>query len=250
MVTATANERSHDGNAYVYDVTVSDANGVLVERWQGLRLRAVREDDGARPWSPTLIGPYLERRASRMLKSQLRCVLRKDGAAMSGTASERPQRTELAARSLLGRAATVRHRPDGKPELDSGAAMSASHAGGMTLVVISTESDTIGCDIETVTEYPTTEWARLLGADQFELAQLLARERREPLAVAATRVWSAIECLRKRGQVLAEPITAEPPELDDWVLLRSGTDAVVTFATRLENIADPVVFAILAGEGR
>jgi enediyne polyketide synthase len=35
-----AQERSHEGNTYIYDVDVTDAAGRIQEHWQGLRLRA------------------------------------------------------------------------------------------------------------------------------------------------------------------------------------------------------------------
>ncbi len=48
-------------------------------------------------------------------------------------------------------------------------------------------------------ERSADEWQALLGTEHFALAGLVARERGEDLAVAATRVWGAIECLRKVG---------------------------------------------------
>ena len=44
-----AQERSRDGDTYIYDLDVRDEQGVLVERWEGLRLRAVRKLDGTGP---------------------------------------------------------------------------------------------------------------------------------------------------------------------------------------------------------
>ena len=61
-VTLYAVERSRDGDAYLYDVDVRDPAGALVERWEGLQLHAVRKRDGSGPWTPALLGPYLERR--------------------------------------------------------------------------------------------------------------------------------------------------------------------------------------------
>ncbi|NUP81451.1 MAG: SDR family NAD(P)-dependent oxidoreductase, partial [Nonomuraea sp.] len=54
-------ERSRDGDAYVYDIAVRTKDGEVVERWEGLRLQAVRKTGGAGPWAPPLLGPYLER---------------------------------------------------------------------------------------------------------------------------------------------------------------------------------------------
>ncbi|MET8067826.1 SDR family NAD(P)-dependent oxidoreductase, partial [Micromonospora sp. NPDC005313] len=56
-----ATERSRDGDTYVYDIALRDADGSVIERWTGLHLRAVRKRDGRGPWAPALLGPYLER---------------------------------------------------------------------------------------------------------------------------------------------------------------------------------------------
>src|SRR5205814_1056433 len=58
-VVLDARERSQDGDSYVYDLDVRDPDGVLVERWEGLTLRAVRKRNGAGPWVPSMLGPDL-----------------------------------------------------------------------------------------------------------------------------------------------------------------------------------------------
>nr|BFE84792.1 hypothetical protein GCM10020093_073930 [Planobispora longispora] len=57
----TATERERVGDSYVYDIAVRTASGEVVERWEGLRLQAVRKKDGRGPWVVPLLGPYLER---------------------------------------------------------------------------------------------------------------------------------------------------------------------------------------------
>ncbi|MFI9005777.1 SDR family NAD(P)-dependent oxidoreductase [Actinosynnema sp. NPDC053489] len=65
-VLVTAEERSHDGDDYVYDVWLSDQGGARVARWEGLRLRAfgARSRAGALP--APLVGPLLSRRLSEL----------------------------------------------------------------------------------------------------------------------------------------------------------------------------------------
>ncbi|WP_196812246.1 type I polyketide synthase [Nocardia sp. CNY236] len=55
-----ARETRHDGTLHVYDIDVFDERGVLVERWRGLHLRAVRQQVPDL-WSPALLGPHFER---------------------------------------------------------------------------------------------------------------------------------------------------------------------------------------------
>src|SRR5262249_61007160 len=66
-----------------------------------------------------------------------------------------------------------------------------------TISVMSPAS--VGCDCELVTARPPEVWRDLLGASGFALAELVAREGAEPLEAAATRVWCAIEAVKKAG---------------------------------------------------
>ena len=250
-LTLDARERSRDGDVYIYDLDVADVDGRIVESWRGLELRAVRKLDGSGPWLPLLLGPYLERRTPPTLGAQLRCVVRPDDRAGESRAARR-RATAEALGWALGREVEVVHRPDGRPEV-AGASVSVSHGAGVTLAV--TGAGPVGCDVERVVERSEREWSDLLGAEGLALARQLAAHG-EPLATAATRVWGAIECLRKTGRVLVEPLTADALSLDlgpgaeRWVSLRSGGARIAGFATRLRDLAEPVVFTLLAEEER
>ncbi|MEG8181974.1 SDR family NAD(P)-dependent oxidoreductase [Nocardia terpenica] len=244
-VTTHAVERFRDGDTYVYDVDVRDPSGRTVERWQGLRLQAVRKQDGGGPWLPVLLGPYLERRTGDVLPTALRCVVWPDRKGRGNGAGTRRERTALAADFALGGRSGLRYRPDGKPELDGAAMISASHGAGMTFLVVSARGGAVGCDVEVAARRSAAEWEKLLGPDQFALARLVAREHDEDLTVAATRVWGAVECLRKNGRARIEPVTADGPAPGRWVLLRSGTTRIATFPTTVHDLAEPVVFTLL-----
>ncbi|MEV0846495.1 SDR family NAD(P)-dependent oxidoreductase [Streptomyces sp. NPDC049954] len=244
QVTLHAAERSRTGDSYVYDLDVRDRSGRLVERWEGLRLQAVRKQDGTGPWQPTLLGPYLERRAERLLPAPVRVVVRPDEAPAQGVAARRAA-TAQAAGWALGRATEVTHGPDGRPEIPGGPHVSASHGAGVTLVV--TGEVPVACDVQTAEPRSAEEWQGLLGAEGFALARLIAAEQEEELSLAATRVWSAVECLRKNGRALAGlTVDSTPPGEARWVSLRSGTARIATFPTALRTVAEPVVFALMA----
>ncbi|KXK59083.1 erythronolide synthase [Micromonospora rosaria] len=245
-VTIHAVERLRQGDTYHYDVDVCDAEGALVERWVGLRLHAVRKQDGTGPWLPALVGPYLERRVGAFLPGELRCVVRPDDPDTTGVAGRRRQ-TARALSWALGAETTVRYRPDGAPEVDGGVAVSASHAAGVTFAVTGTGS--VACDVELATTRTEAEWAGLIGPDGLALAGLVAREQDEELSVAATRIWGAVECLRKVGHGRIE-LAAEPNGPAGWVALRSGPTRIATFVTALDGAGDPVVFTMLAEGGR
>ncbi|HEU4455752.1 MAG TPA: SDR family NAD(P)-dependent oxidoreductase, partial [Longimicrobium sp.] len=187
-----AREVEDDGQELVYDVEVCAPDGAVRERWTGLRLRRVARLEPAEGWAPALLGPYLERRVAELVPGAAVSVAVERGGGDRQAASDRAN----------GRAAgvrvPVRRRPDGRPELlDLPLAVSAAHCGELTLGVAGLGP--LGCDLERVTPRPASLWRDLLGADGFRLAEEIARQAGEELDAAATRVWSARECLRKAG---------------------------------------------------
>lgn len=242
-VTIHAAERLREGDTYYYDVDVCDADGNVVERWVGLRLHAVRKLDGTGPWLPALVGPYLERRVGAYLPARVRTVVWPDDPGATGRERLREQ-TRGALGWALGADTEVRYRPDGKPEVPGGLPVSASHAAGVTFAVAA-DAAAVGCDVEVAAARTATEWEGLIGADGFALAGLLAREQGEDVSVAATRVWGAVESLRKNGHTRTE-LVAEPNAPQGWAVLRSGRARIATFSTRLHGVGDPVVFTVLA----
>lgn len=252
MVILTARERHREGDSYTYDLDVRDPSGTLVERWEGLRLRAVRKQDGSGPWVPALLGPFLERQLAELYPRSPRVVVEPDGPQRARGRDGQRKQTAIAVSRILGQPAVVRYRRDGKPEVDADVSVSVSHNAGLTLAVAMPGQ--VGCDAEVVASRTADEWRLLLGAEEFALAELVARERGEDLAVSATRVWGAMECLRKVGRALPGPVTLEESPPGGWVLLRagavsssraSGTTSIATFVTHVRDEAAPVVFAIL-----
>ncbi|HEY2063527.1 MAG TPA: type I polyketide synthase [Amycolatopsis sp.] len=241
-----ARERAQDGDSYVYDLDVRNPDGILVERWEGLKLRAVRERDGAGPWVPSMLGSHLERACERMLGGTRSVVVEPDpvGHPAEGTAGRRAQ-TALAASRTVDRPLRIRYRPDGKPEAD-GLAVTASHTAGLTLAV--TGAGQLACDMESVAERSGEDWAGLLGEELLAVGRLLAAETGEPAAAANTRVWCALECVRKTGG-LTQALTVRRVEPGGWALLASGEALIATWRTTVNDRRDPVVFAVLQAEG-
>ncbi|WP_158851247.1 type I polyketide synthase [Saccharothrix deserti] len=244
-VVLDARERSQDGDSYTYDLDVRDPAGRLVERWEGLVLRAVRKRDGAGPWTPTVLGSYLERSLERVLGGGRAVVVEPDP---TDRISDRRTQTALALSRALYRPAEVRYRPDGKPEVD-GALMSASHGAELTLVVAdeSGPGGKLGCDVEYAVPRAEEDWAGLLGADLLAVRDLLSSEAGETAAVAGTRVWGALECLRKTGST-SQALTVDRVHPDGWAVLSTGDAKVATWVTTVNDRTAPVVFAVLVGE--
>lgn len=239
-VVLDARERSQDGDSYVYDVDVLEPSGRLVERWEGLKLRAVRQKDSSGPWVSAMLSGYLERALERVLGGDRAVVVEPDP--RTGEPADRRTQTRLAASRALGRRVAVRYRPDGKPEVD-GASISASHGAGVSLVV--TGSGPLGCDVETVARRDEEDWAGLLGRDLLRVRDLVVAESGEDAHAAGTRLWSALECLRKTGTTTRD-LTVDRISPDGWVVLSTGDVRIATWVTTLNDLPEPVVFAVLS----
>ncbi|WP_447007453.1 SDR family NAD(P)-dependent oxidoreductase [Saccharothrix isguenensis] len=241
-VVLDARERSQDGDSYTYDLDVRDPDGRLVERWEGLVLRAVRKRDGAGPWTPTMLGSYLERSLERVLGGSRAVVVEPDP---TDAAPGRRAQTALALGRVLDRPVEVRYRPDGKPEVD-GVEVSASHGAGVTFAAAAS-GGTLGVDVEPAVMRTEEDWTGLLGGDLLAVRDLLAAEVGETAAIAGTRVWSALECLRKTGST-TQALTVDRVHPDGWAVLSTGDAKVATWVTTVSDRPEPVVFAVLVGK--
>ncbi|MGW3304033.1 SDR family NAD(P)-dependent oxidoreductase [Streptomyces rubiginosohelvolus] len=243
----SAVERSRDGDTYVYDIAVRDENGTVVERWDGLTLHAVRKTDGSGPWVAPLLGPYLERSLEDVVGSSVAVAVEPHGDGAADSVAQRRGFTAHAAQRALGAPASVRHRPDGRPELDAGRRLSMSAAHGLGVTVSAVSDSEVACDIEAVSMRSADEWRGLLG-DHAAVAELVAKETGEAPDTAATRVWSAVECLQKAGVMAGAPLTVLPRRKDAWVVFAVGELRIATFVTALRDALEPAVFAFLTRE--
>jgi enediyne biosynthesis thioesterase len=118
------------------------------------------------------------------------------------------------------------HRADGRPEADQ--PVSAAHSG--RLVLAATAPCPVGCDLEAVQARDPSVWNDLLGERLGGLARTLAAKQRGGFEEAATRVWAALEALKKAGASLAQtPLILEQVS-GDWTILASGGFRVATWA--------------------
>ncbi|MDL4820297.1 type I polyketide synthase [Actinomadura opuntiae] len=243
-----ATERAQDGDTYTYDIAVRDGDGTVVERWEGLRLRAVRRSDGTGPWVGPLLSGHLERTLADVAGISVAVGVEPEPHTEAGTGVEaRRARSALAVSRALGRPAVLRYRPDGRPELDGASgdatAVSVSHGPGLTFAVAG--PGPLGCDAELAAPRPDAEWDGLLGPHR-PLLDLVTAEQDANSGTAGTRIWAARECLQKAGLPAGAPLTLLPPARPGWVVLASGDLRVATFATTLRDVPEPVVFAVLS----
>ncbi|HAX86923.1 MAG TPA: hypothetical protein DCY91_11855, partial [Cyanobacteria bacterium UBA11370] len=136
---------------------------------------------------------------------------------------------------------SITRRPDGKPELLNGKAVSVAHMGDLTLVVSGSE----GCDVEAVEARTPAIWRDLLGVERFALANIIAQQMLDGLDTAATRVWVASECLKKAGAMVNAPLVLVESTADGGVWLKSGEKVISTFVVSVREVEKPLVFGVL-----
>jgi len=235
-----ARERSRQGNLFIYDLEVADEQGHLLERIEGLRLRMVGQSAPIREWPEALLAPYVERLVREMVPGPEVAVAidRNEGA-------ERRAVGDRLIRRALGEMVTVSRRSDGKPEVAGDKDVSVSYAQGLTLAVAG--EGPLGCDIEAVVSRPSSAWYDLLGPERFALGEVIAKETGEEWNASATRVWTAIECMKKAGAMVNAALVFSS-SIDGWVLLSSGPLLIATLATAVRGAEDRLVLSILVKE--
>lgn len=236
-----ARERERAGNVFTYDMQVLTAEGIVRERWEGLRLRmVVNAAPRKKLWIESLLAPYVERRVGELVAGapELSIALRREPCLQ-----RRTECSDAVIQMALGARVTILRRVDGKPEAADGRHVSASHCGDLTLAAAS--GGAVGCDVEQVTGRSDTVWRELLGDGRFALAQLVARSSNEDEAASRTRAWAASECLKKAGAAFDAPLMYLSSSPDGWVLLSSGKLAIATYVTGMRESDERLAFAVL-----
>ena len=236
-----ARERSCDGDTFIYDLTIGEPGGSVLERWTGLRLRAVTPAPLPATWPEPLLANFLERRLAELLPGAGLRV-----AAEAGAAGEHSGTDHAIQLSLAG-AARIHRRPDGKPVIAATDAPAVSAANGGAMILAVTGRGMLACDVEPVASLPDDQWCALLGAERSRLAATVAGEAREAPDTARTRIWAAIECLKKAGLPLQTPMSLGSVQPDGWILLTAGAASVATFVTTTRSSQVPVAIAMLSG---
>ena len=230
-----AKERQRTGDTFIYDLQVLTPDGEILEQWEGLTLQIVKLRDIRQAWDASLLAPYLERQIQEFIPTaDVTISIDHDGTV------ERRVRSDRAI--LAGQSARLTRRPDGKPELTNGKGVSVAHAGDLTLVV--TGAGSLGADVEPLVSRSVAVWRDLLGGERFALAEAITAQTQEDLDTAATRVWTASECLKKAGATVNTPLTLFKVA-DREVWLASGEMAIGTFAVCVDQAENQLNFAVL-----
>ncbi|WP_315785269.1 SDR family NAD(P)-dependent oxidoreductase [Fischerella sp. JS2] len=234
-----AKERSHDGNTFIYDLEICDRSGQILERWQGLQLKVIQSSLAKNPWVESLLGPYLERRIQERFPSADIAII-----VDCNPNIERRVHSDRVIQQAIGSKVPIWRRFDGKPEVVGCQQVSVSHTEALTIAIVG--KGAIGCDVEPVVSRPVSIWQDLLGIERFKLAEIIHQETGEDQNTAATRIWTAIECLKKAGAIENAPlILASLTASNDEVLLQSGDLSISTFDISVQSFAHKLVFSVL-----
>lgn len=236
-----AHERARLESGFVYDVELTDSEGRVRERWERLHLRAINGTEFKGPWPEGLLTPYVERSLLALVpEANVSVTFERNGKA------DRRDRSTRAIENALGAGCVIR-RADGKPTSCDGRHVSASHCGDLTMAIAGHAP--VGCDLELVTTRPSTIWSDMLGAERFKLAELISREANETLDVAATRVWTSVECLKKAGAGIDAPLIFVRAASNGWLLLRSGELKIASGVIKRDTQKEDLAVALLTGGG-
>jgi enediyne polyketide synthase len=238
-----AQERARLANGFVYDVEVTDTEGRVRERWERLHLRAISGADFNGPWPEGLLTPYVERCLLELVPDASVSVAF-DSDRAPGETSTRRDRGTRTIEQALGSGGVIRCT-NGKPEARDGRNVSASHCGDLNMAVAG--YGPIGCDLELVVTRPAEIWSNMLGVERFKLAEIIGRETQASFDVAATRVWTAIECLKKAGAGTDAPLVFESARPNGWVLLASGALKIASGVVQRDGEKEELAIALLTG---
>jgi enediyne polyketide synthase len=238
---ACSRERWQQGNTYCYDLEFRDLAGVLRESWIGLRLHKVA-DAPRHAWPDALIAASLEWRVREMgVNTELAAVFERDHS------TDRKCRSERAIQKALKLPLPVERRADGKPEVQAAVSVSAAHMNGLTLAVAG--HGRLACDLEAISARTDEVWRDLLGWERWRLAELIAKQTGEDLHTAATRVWTAIECLKKAGVPEDSHLVFHACFLQEpsCVSLAMDNLKIMTAVVRFHDDPMPAAVSILTG---
>jgi enediyne polyketide synthase len=205
-VVVRARETARAAEEFTWDLDIATAAGEVLERWSGLRLRAVARRMSLDGLAPALWGPYLEREIGA---GALRVVAT-------------PHDGADALRDVCG--TVPLRRADGRPIRRDDGYVSASHGGGVTLAVA--DDDPVGCDLQIADGHP---WRDILAAGDAALADLCVRSADDPFPLAAARVWAARESIKKAGVDVLASLTLGTCSAQRHVSFGAGATTIDTF---------------------
>jgi enediyne polyketide synthase len=88
-----------------------------------------------------------------------------------------------------------------------------------------------------------------LGEERCVLAERISQEHAEAPGVAETRLWTAMECLKKAGVPPDAPLVLESIAADGWALFRSGNLSILSCVGSVAEMTSPIAIAVAVPAG-
>ena len=232
-------EIAREGKLFTYNFEIVDQQGTLLETWDGVRLQAFeKQTTGAKSWPAALLASHMERELSDRAEGiDLRLSFE------STPSLDRGGRHDAMVRSFGFNSEDVYRRADGKPEIKTGgSSITFSHLPEISMAVLCT--GLVGCDLVSVQEREPALWRQMLGQVRYSVAGFLSRSEGDSEDTASSRVWAAMECLKKAGASSGETLLFENRR-DDWITFTAGPFSVATLAVNIQGVPGAVVVGVL-----
>jgi len=196
------------GNQLLYDLKIVDKKGAIVEYWHKITLHVIGEPPHLHFNSPLLLAPFFERSIA---------AIRPEAGVKTLISPITTQEERMAG--------SPNHRPDGRPDSLAGTEFqSASYTEDWKLTVAG--SVPVGCDLQYILDKQEEGWAGMLGRDGWKLAEIVADIAQEQSDIAATRVWTVREAMKKAGLAVDAPLTVSPDSSAQWLVFNSGGSTI------------------------
>lgn len=200
----TATEVEDKGDELIFDLVVTDDQDIAVEKWHHIAFRKFGMPKALRFDAPVLLAPFMERYIKPLIPG-MELVVR--------------MQPEERQPKVNDEGNAVPYRPDGKPSpMQDGHHRSNAYRRGWQLSVSSNYP--VACDLEWLAEHDDTDWPQLLDADRYALAELMAKTHGEDISIAAARVWTMLETVKKLGLPAYTAITLDPASQPHCVVCR------------------------------
>ena len=155
-----ARERSDQGDLLIYDLEITDDSGVILERWDGLRLRVVERDEPRRTWPAPLLGPYLERTDEGDAAG-----VPHHGGSREERSAEQNARSDRLLQRALGRPVPIRQAPRWQARARRKRRYRGVGGSRPRPDIAVAGPGTVTCDIEPAIARSGSLWRDLLGPD-------------------------------------------------------------------------------------
>lgn len=224
LCTIQALETGRNGDVFIYNILIFDENKEIIEEWIDVHFKILHLKK-ILILSASLIKNVLQRKLDEVRGERNCCTLKFNS----------------------GDHDIVIKRNDGKPLIGNGFQFTKSHSD--TIEISLKSRIAIACDVERVIHKTNSQWQKLLGDSRYKLAKSVKQVCGEDDNQAGTRVWGAVECLRKSGNSLFSPIIIKGKVSRGIVYFTSGDMVLISFRCIMEDTLSDMVFTILIKTG-